>query len=858
MKALLALLGPDSTTFWSVIIVLLGLLALVLLILARKKFGLKLGIAVVGISVGLTAIAVFYFYFTTYQTVWSLMGLRIKDIVRTGLFIVDQPVRDSIVELQKVSEARSSIRDASFLEKIGDGGKMQSLDPIAVREVMALPQYQMVNQAMRQLKNATRRGIAGLAPLGQRIDANDPPAVRYAYIVTAIPESVDYAYIKLLVDGDNETLDTNGDGQITADEEATEIGMIYNTAGQSAFREAFAGNAATNPEPVEDDWGIWITGCAPVHSGGAVVAALCVDMDARSEVNLVRQLWYICIGIIGIGFLLSMSVSAFLAWYLNRPVGELYRAATRLRKRDYEARAAIKRSDELGVLADAFNGMAAEVGDYARNLERKVDDRTRELRQTADALLAAKAETDSILSTVTEGLFLIRPDFSIRSNYSASLEQLLSTTGIGGFTVRELLADHVTEETADLTERFLRMLFDPAKDAHFVMQLNPLDSVEFRAADAPEGRRILKFRFSRIAAEDTITDALCVVTDLTEAVALERQMKEERARNEESIKHLLALVQVPASMSSDFLSSFDRDIAAVQGALAASDFPLLYRHLHSIKGNSAALKMEAFAEKAHALEEIVELLIKDTAVSADNAVVSADSAATAGNAAGGAKGDLLQALREGVSKLISMRAEATALLSRLDELRSNAAPVNDFAGLLVEKINALIARRSMDVGVDASQFHAALVPEKLQGLIGDAVVQFARNSLVHGIESAAERESQGKPPRATITLESMMQEGSPAVSFRDDGRGLNLERIRQKALERGLLQPGEETDAGRVLRTIFEPGFSTLDEAEMDGGRGVGLDLVRSQVQAAGGRIQVSFSPGKFTKFLVFLPPTEQ
>lgn len=834
MKAWLQLLGPDSTTFWSVILALLAVSAVVLLFFARKRFGLKLGLAVVTISVGLTATAVFYFYSTTYQTVWSLMGARIKDIVRTGLFLADQPVRDSIAELQQISELRSLKRDASFLEKIGDGGKMQSLDPIAVREIMAMPHYQTVNQAMRRLKSATRRGIAGLGKLPQQIDPADPPAVRYAYIATEIPESPDHMYVKLLVDGDNETLDTNGDGQITADEEATEIGMIYNSAGQPAFREAFAGSAATNPRPVEDDWGIWITGCAPVHSGDRVIAVLCVDMDARSEVNLVRQLWYVCIAIIGIGFLLSISVSAGMAWYLNRPVGELYRAASRLRKRDYEARAAVRRSDELGVLADAFNGMAGEVGDYARNLERKVDDRTRELRQTTDALLAAKAETDSILSTVTEGLFLIRPDSSIRSNYSASLERLLSTESIGGLTVPELLASHVSQETAALTERFLRMLFDPDKDPHFVMQLNPLDPVEFRAADAPGGRRILKFRFSRIAAEGSITDALCVVTDLTESVELERQMKEERSRTEESIRHLLALVQVPPAMSRDFLDSFDREMEAIDAALANGPaFDALYRHLHSIKGNAAALKMEAFAEKAHALEEIVE---------------SRHSAVT-----GELLEQLVAALRDGLARLRAMRDETTELLSRLHSLHGETRITLDFAGMLEEKIRSLISRRDAPVDVDMSGFHAAIVPEKFHSLIADSIVQFARNSLVHGIESAEQRQAQGKPARGVIALESAVQEGQITVAFRDDGRGLDIERIRAKAAELGLL-PGDEADSARVLRAIFEPGFSTLEEAEMDGGRGVGLDLVKSHVQAAGGRIQVSFSPGKFTRFVVFLP----
>jgi HPt (histidine-containing phosphotransfer) domain-containing protein/HAMP domain-containing protein len=835
MKAWLALLGPDSTTFWSVILGLLAVSALVLLFFARKRFGLKLGLAVVTISVGLTATAVFYFYSTTYQTVWTLMGARIKDIVRTGLFLADQPVRDGIVDLQQISELRSMKRDASFLEKIGDGGKMQSLDPIAVREIMALPHYQAVNQTMRRLKSATRQGIAGLGRLPQQIDPADPPAVRYAYIVTEIPESPDHTYVKLLVDGDNETLDTNGDGQITADEEATEIGMIYNSAGQTAFREAFAGKAATNPEPVEDDWGIWITGCAPVHSGEKIIAALCVDMDARSEVNLVRQLWYVCIAIVGIGFLLSISVSGGMAWYLNRPVGELYRAASRLRKRDYEARAAVNRSDELGVLAAAFNGMAAEVGDYARNLERKVDDRTRELRQTTDALLVAKAETDSILSTVTEGLFLIRPDSSIRSNYSASLERLLSTEAIGGLTVAELLANHVSQETVELTDRFLRMLFDPDKDLHFVLQLNPLDPVEFRAPDAPGGRRILKFRFSRIIADGSVTDALCVVTDLTESVELERQMQEERTKTEESIRHLLALVQVPPAMSRDFLDSFDREMAAIDAALANGPaFDALYRHLHSIKGNAAALKMEAFAEKAHALEEIVES--RHSAVSSD------------------LLNQLVSALREGLAKLRSMRDETTELLSRLHSLHGQPAAALDFSGILEEKIKSLVSRRDAPVDVDLSGFHAGLVPQKFQNLIADSVVQFARNSLVHGIEDVQARTAQGKPERAVISLESALQEGQVTVSFRDDGRGLDIDKIRAKALERGLLQAGEDADAGRVLRTIFEPGFSTLDQAEMDGGRGVGLDLVKSQVQAAGGRIQVSFSPGKFTRFVIFLP----
>jgi light-regulated signal transduction histidine kinase (bacteriophytochrome) len=215
---------------------------------------------------------------------------------------------------------------------------------------------------------------------------------------------------------------------------------------------------------------------------------------------------------------------------------------------------------------------------------------------------------------------------------------------------------------------------------------------------------------------------------------------------------------------------------------------------------------------------------------------------------------LVSALREGLAKLRSMRDETTELLSRLHSLHGQPAAALDFSGILEEKIKSLVSRRDAPVDVDLSGFHAGLVPQKFQNLIADSVVQFARNSLVHGIEDVQARTAQGKPERAVISLESALQEGQVTVSFRDDGRGLDIDKIRAKALERGLLQAGEDADAGRVLRTIFEPGFSTLDQAEMDGGRGVGLDLVKSQVQAAGGRIQVSFSPGKFTRFVIFLP----
>ena len=131
-----------------------------------------------------------------------------------------------------------------------------------------------------------------------------------------------------------------------------------------------------------------------------------------------------------------------------------------------------------------------------------------------------------------------------------------------------------------------------------------------------------------------------------------------------------------------------------------------------------------------------------------------------------------------------------------------------------------------------------------------------RNSVTHGVESPEVRQQAGKDPVGSITV-SLSQEGNEVgLEFRDDGAGLNLNRIREKAEGMGLLMPGAQSTDADLANLIFTPGFSTADKVTELAGRGIGMDVVRSEVNAMGGRIETATSIGQGTSFKLLLPLT--
>ncbi|HEY8345295.1 MAG TPA: chemotaxis protein CheA [Bacillota bacterium] len=138
----------------------------------------------------------------------------------------------------------------------------------------------------------------------------------------------------------------------------------------------------------------------------------------------------------------------------------------------------------------------------------------------------------------------------------------------------------------------------------------------------------------------------------------------------------------------------------------------------------------------------------------------------------------------------------------------------------------------------------------------DPLTHLLRNSIDHGIEEIEERKSKGKDPIGHITLDAHQEGGHIVISVRDDGRGLNLEKIRNKAIQNGIIKEEEVLGEEELTRLIFAPGFSTADQVTEVSGRGVGMDVVKTAIKRLQGDIEVKSVPDGGTEFALKVPLT--
>lgn len=177
-------------------------------------------------------------------------------------------------------------------------------------------------------------------------------------------------------------------------------------------------------------------------------------------------------------------------------------------------------------------------------------------------------------------------------------------------------------------------------------------------------------------------------------------------------------------------------------------------------------------------------------------------------------------------------------------------------------VRDLASETATEAGREVSVVAVGLedVPADLRVLVSDVLGQLVRNAVRHGLESPDERTSRNKPRAGTCVVQFDCDDRNAYnLSFQDDGRGLDYDRIKSVAIEQGVLTEGvaERIDPRKLASLIFRPGFSTA-LAGPDHIRGVGMDLVRERVHALGGKVGVATKPGEFTRFRIMLPRSQR
>jgi two-component system chemotaxis sensor kinase CheA len=148
------------------------------------------------------------------------------------------------------------------------------------------------------------------------------------------------------------------------------------------------------------------------------------------------------------------------------------------------------------------------------------------------------------------------------------------------------------------------------------------------------------------------------------------------------------------------------------------------------------------------------------------------------------------------------------------------------------------------------------IDRNLSEKISDPLMHLVRNSMDHGLENPEERKANGKPSAGTLTLRAVQDSGSILIEVKDDGRGINRKRVLNRAIEKGLVPQQNNLTDDEICHLIFAPGFSTAETISNISGRGVGMDVVRSNIESVRGNVEVESIEGQGTTMRLRLPLT--
>lgn len=224
--------------------------------------------------------------------------------------------------------------------------------------------------------------------------------------------------------------------------------------------------------------------------------------------------------------------------------------------------------------------------------------------------------------------------------------------------------------------------------------------------------------------------------------------------------------------------------------------------------------------------------------------------------------DIADKMRQaGYSGLLTELIKAAKGLERkLNELQKGVMEIRMIpVGQLYEKMGRIVRKISKEQGkkVELKTFGADTELDKLiMEDIADPLMHIIRNAIDHGIETPAERLAAGKGERGVIKLSSYQKGNHVVIEVEDDGKGIEVEKVRRKAVEKGLLTATDHLSDREAIELIFLPGFSTSETVSEISGRGVGMDVVKSNIAAVSGMVDVESTPGQGSRMIITLPIT--
>lgn len=497
-----------------------------------------------------------------------------------------------------------------------------------------------------------------------------------------------------------------------------------------------------------------------------------------------------------------------------------------------------------------------------RILEQRVAERTVALREK-------NTDIQALLSNMRQGLFTVEPSGNIHPEYSRHLETIFETSDVAGHSAVALLfsSAELGGDALDQTKEAIGSIIGADEmnydfNAHLLPQEYP--------AVINGRKKFLALDWNPILANDVVAKLMVSVRDVTDL----KQMECEAQAKQRELDIVSQLLNVPARKYLTFIDSAQQFITENRRFVIANDakdeqiVALLFRNMHTIKGNSRTFGFSYISDQAHQTESVYASMKTSSEPQWPKDPMLADLARLE-SVLGEYQSVYHDVLGRGdnpgtprdqngfwadektintIMQCIQSVEERFPAVRDVQQLRPihmlmDRALSSPLSVMLADAVNSLpsmanqLGKASPRVVIDDAQVR---IKKSAEELVNNVFAHLLRNCMDHGIEAPEVRAGKGKAEQGVISIQCRTDGDKTRIHLSDDGQGLNLSRLYKKGLDAGHWQPGSSPSGQQVGELIFSSGVTTKDQVTDISGRGVGMDAVKQFLLKSGGEISLT------------------
>ena len=574
--------------------------------------------------------------------------------------------------------------------------------------------------------------------------------------------------------------------------------------------------------------------------------------------NLVNTISMLSVVTVVAVSLLSL-IGLLLYRQITHPIGEMQEMMTEIAAtQDFKRRVPVKKQDEIGLSIMAFNVMLEKT------------------QQSSELVKQKTADIQAMLHNIPQGILTLTPGNIVHPEYSSYLETILETKDIAGRNIMDLVFAN-TQFGADTLSQIEAACSSCIGEDAMNFEFNAHLMAHEIQMTLPDGRtKIIDLNWSPITDEnDTTVRIMLCLWDVTELRALECEANEQK-RELAMIGEILAVQQEKfygfVASTRQFIADNRELIQSTHAECSAevdtNTITRLFRNMHTIKGNARTYGLLQLTNLVHETEQAYDdlrnspqapwnaqqlLAQLDATLGAVDAYakINEDKLGRRGPGRRGGVDRFLMVEKDHVHHTLEMlqavdTGNMAALAKVVQRARNNlerigTEKVQDVLAGVVDSLPSLAIELGKEAPICTIHDNGIVVKNQISDLLRNVGMHLLRNSMDHGIESVADRLAKNKSVAGHINLQLLLDADHLVLKLRDDGRGLAVKFIQQKAIANGLIAEGATLPPEKIAQLIFEPGFSTAEKVTEVSGRGVGMDAVKGFVEDEGGTITLEF-----------------